>query len=130
MIGIWGAYSGIYLYVVGAVTLAAFGLPLLIVPPTWARWFRWDSLPSTPLTIFLGRSLGMFLCVVSAYAFRMAGLPAAQPFFFQFLLWLIVGMLALHIYGALAKVQPWTETAEIGMWAILFLATLAFYPTG
>ena len=41
MIGIWQAYSNIYLYVMGAAMLAAFGLPLLLVPLSWARLFRW-----------------------------------------------------------------------------------------
>jgi hypothetical protein len=80
--------------------------------------------------VFLGRSLGMLLCVVGAYAFRVAGLPRAQPFFFELLILILLGMLALHIHGAIAKVQPWTETAEIALWVVLILATLAFYPTG
>jgi len=130
MIGILGAYSGIYLYVVGAATLAGFGVPLLVAPLTWGRWFRWDVQQATPLTVFLGRSVGMFLCVLGVYAFRVSGVPAAQPFFFELLLWILVGMLALHIYGAIVRAQPWTETVEIALWVILILATLVFFPTG
>lgn len=128
MIGIWHTYAASYLIVAGAATLLAFGIPLLVVPMAWARIFRWEIPPPGQLPIFLGRSLGLFICVVGAYAFRAAAIPAAQPFFFEFMLLLFVGMIVLHVYGAIKRVQPVTETIEIALWVILLLATLAFYP--
>jgi hypothetical protein len=130
MVGIWQAQAGIFLYAVGFAMLAGFGIPLVVVPMTWARWLRWEIPAAATLTTFLGRSLGIFICVVAAYAIRAAGTPAAQPFFFELLLWLLVAMLGLHIYGALARAQPSTETAEIALWVALILATLVFYPAG
>jgi hypothetical protein len=130
MVGIWQSHSSIFLYVAGAATLAGYGIPLLIAPLTWGRWFRWDTQRASPLTVFLGRSLGVLLCVVGASAFRVAALPRAQPFFFELLIWILLGTLVLHIYGAITRAQPWTETVEITLWGVLILATLAFCPTG
>ena len=110
--------------------LAAFGIPLLVAPMSWARLMRWEIPPPGQLVIFLGRSLGLLICVVGAYAFKAAGTPQAQPFFFQLILWLFVGMIGLHVYGAIKRVQPITETIEIGLWVVLLLVTLAFYPAG
>jgi hypothetical protein len=110
--------------------LAAFGIPLLVAPMAWARLMRWEITPRGHLVTFLGRSLGMFISVLGAYAIKAGGTPQAQPFFFELLLWLFVGMIGLHIYGALKGVQPITETLEIGLWIALLLVTLAFYPDG
>jgi hypothetical protein len=96
----------------------------------WARLFRWRIPPPAQLTTFLGRSLGAFVCIISVFAFRVAALPAAQPFFFQLMLLMFLGMIGLHAYGAIRKEQPTTETLETGLWVILLLATLAFYPAG
>ena len=38
-------------------------------------------------------------------------------------------MFVIHIVGALQRVQPITETIEIGFWALLILLTAAFWPT-
>ncbi|HLB64129.1 MAG TPA: hypothetical protein VJJ46_04760 [Anaerolineales bacterium] len=128
MIGIWEAYAGTYLTVVGIAMLLAFGIPLLVAPMAWARLFRWEMPPPGQLVVFLGRSLGLFICVVGAYGIRIAAVPAGQPFFFELMLWLVVAMIGLHAYGAIKRVQPATETIEIGLWAVLLLVTLAFYP--
>jgi small-conductance mechanosensitive channel len=128
MIGVWQAYAGTFLVVAGIAMLAAFGLPLLMVPLSWARLLHWEIPASSQLATFLGRSLGVFLCVFAAYAIKAALMPAAQPFVFELMLWLLVAMLALHIYGALRKAQPITETIEIALWVVLILATLAFWP--
>lgn len=128
MIGVWQAYTGVYLIVAGIMMLVAFGIPLLVVPMSWARVMRWEIPPPGQLVTFLGRSLGLFICVVAAYAFKVATTPQAQPFFFEFMLWLFAGMIGLHVYGAIKRVQPVTETIEIGLWVLLFLVTLLFYP--
>jgi len=44
------------------------------------------------------------------------------------MLWLIAAMTILHVYGAIRKIQPLTETVEIALWVVLFLVTLCFYP--
>jgi len=128
MIGIWKSYSDIYLYVAGAAMLVAFGIPLLIVPLRWARVFRWEIPQPENLTVFLGRSLGVVISLMAVFAFKAAGSPAAKPFFFELMLWLLGAMGLLHVYGAIKKTQPITETIEILLWLALFLLTLCFYP--
>ena len=130
MVGIWQSYAGIYLVVTGVAMLAAFGIPLLVAPMAWARVMRWEVPPPGQLVTFLGRSVGLFCCVIAAYALKAAATPPAQPFFFELMLWVIVGMIGLHVYGAVKRVQPVTETMEIGLWVVLLLVTLAFYPAG
>lgn len=128
MIGIWQSYSDIYLYVAGAAMLVAFGIPLLFVPLRWARAFRWEAPQPKNLAEFLGRSLGIFIALLAVFAFKAAASPAAKPFFFDLMLWVLAAMAALHIYGAIRKTQPITETVEIVLWVVMFLVTLCFYP--
>ena len=129
MIGMWNPYLHIYLYVLSAGMLIGFGLPLLFVPIRWALLFRWEIPQPKELATFLGRSVGVFIIVLSVFAFRAANIPAVQPFFFDMLLWTLVGSILIHIYGAVSKAQPITETVEILMWFLLLFATLAFYPS-
>ena len=128
MIGIWSSYADIYLIITGIAMLVAFGIPLILVPMRWASLFRWDVSQPGNLVIFLGRSLGIFITVIALYAFRVSQIPSAMPFFFELMLWTFVGMILLHVYGAIRKIQPVTETIEIGLWVILCLVTLCFYP--
>ncbi len=128
MIGIWGSNSNIFLYVVGVVSLLSFGLPILIAPMSWACVFRWVLPQQRDLAVLLGRSLGIFISIVAIFAFRATQIPAAKPFFFDLMLSIFGGMLLLHIYGAIRKAQPVTETVEIGLWVVLSLLTVCFYP--
>ncbi|MCL4394818.1 MAG: hypothetical protein M1482_08470 [Chloroflexi bacterium] len=130
MIGIWQAYAALYLAIAGVAMLAGFGVPLLVAPMTWARLLRWETPQPRQLVVFLRRSLGVFICVVAVFAFKVAATPQARPFFFELMLWLFAGMIGLHVYGAIKRAQPITETLEIGLWVILLLVTLAFYPAG
>jgi hypothetical protein len=128
MIGLWSPYLHIYLYVVAVAMGIGFGIPLLLVPIQWARVFRWEIPQQRDLATFLGRSVGVFICVLAIFAYKAANTPAVQPFFFDLLLWVIAGSFLIHVYGAIKKAQPVTETIEILLWIFLFLATLAFYP--
>lgn len=128
MIGIWQSYSDIFLYVVGIAMLVAFGIPLTIVPLRWARVFRWEVPQPENLAVFLGRSLGIFVSLLAIFAIKVTSEPAAKPFFFDLMLWIIAMMTILHVYGAIRKTQPITETIEIALWVVLFLMTLCFYP--
>jgi hypothetical protein len=128
MIGIWQSYSDVYLYIAGVAMLATFGLPLLLIPLRWARFFRWEVAQPENLVVFLGRSLGIIIALLAIFAFKVTASPAVKPFFFDLMLWLFAAMLALHAYGAIRKTQPMTETIEISLWVFLFLITLCFYP--
>lgn len=128
MIGMWSSTLHIYLYVVAIAMLIGFGFPLLLVPIHWARVFRWEIPQEKQLATFLGRSVGVFVIVLAIFAYRAANTPEVQRFFFDMLLWITAGSLLIHVYGALKKAQPITETIEIGLWILLFITTLAFYP--
>jgi len=128
VIGIWGAYTNVFLIIAGVAMLVAFGLPLTLVPLGWARLFRWEVPQSRNLVVFLGRSVGIFISLMAISAFKVTQVPNAQPFFFDLMLWIFAGMILLHVYGALRKIQPVTETLEILLWVVLCLITLGFYP--
>jgi hypothetical protein len=128
MISIWQSYSDVYLYVAGVAMLVTFGIPLLVVPLRWARVFRWEIPQSKNLVVFFGRSIGVFISLTAVFAFKVTNYPAAKPFFFDLMLWLFVGMILLHAYGAIRKTQPITETVEILLWVVLSVITLCFYP--
>ncbi len=128
MVGIWQSYSDVYLYVAAAAMLISFGVPLLIAPVGWARVFRWPVPDEQNLVAFLGRSMGVFIALMSIFAVQAVRTPAAKPFFFDMMLFTFAAMLMLHVVGAIRKTQPVTETAEIGLWVVLFIVTLCFYP--
>jgi hypothetical protein len=129
MVGMWNPYLHIYLYVLAVGMLIGFGIPLVLVPLQWARLFRWEVSQPEQLAAFLGRSVGIFVCVLSVFAFRVVNTPAVQPFYFDMLLGIISGSILIHIYGAIRRTQPITETIEILLWFFLLFATLAFYPS-
>lgn len=128
MVGIWKSYADIYLIIAGVLMLLTFGIPLTFAPMRWARLFRWAVPQSQELVTFLGRSLGVFISIMGIFAIVVIQTPAAMPFYFNLILVLFGGMILLHIYGAIRKVQPITETFEILLWVILGLITLGFYP--
>jgi hypothetical protein len=128
MIGIWSAYSDVFLVVAAVIMAIAFGLPLALAPMSWARVFRWEVPQQTQLAIFLGRSVGVFILILAIFAYKVTLTPAAKPFYFDLMLWTFAGMILLHIYGAIRKAQPVTETIEIVVWILLSLVTLGFYP--
>ena len=47
---------------------------------------------------------------------------------FQVLLAVAAFMIAVHVWGALLRIQPVSETLEIGMYTGLALLTILFYP--
>ena len=129
MIGGWKSYLDIYLYVAAMGMLVVFGIPLLLAPVLWARAFRWHIPQHEHLIVYLGRCLGGVICVIAVFAFRVASTPAVQPFFFDLILGVFLVMILIHIYGAIRRIQPITETIEIIFWVLLLLVTLCFYPS-
>jgi hypothetical protein len=129
MIGIWSHGSSQFLIIVSALTLL-FGSPMLVHPLGWARALRWTLPERADLTIYFGRCLGGVVTVLAMMGFVAARTPAVQPFYFTLMLAVVGVNILIHIGGALQKRQPLAETAEILVWVLLFLAGLAFYPSG
>jgi hypothetical protein len=71
----------------------------------------------------------MVALVLSWVAWYAAGHLGLQPFYFQIFIGIAGLMTVVHVVGAVQKVQPWTETAEIPFWAGLALVGLLFFPT-
>ena len=128
MLGIWASYNDIFLIVAGRAMLMAFGIPLILVPIGWARIFRWEIPQPRNLVTFLGRSMGVFITIIAIFAFKVTQTPAVKPIFFDLMLWIFGGMILLHVYGAIRKTQPISETLEILLWIALTIITIFFYP--
>lgn len=108
-----------FLLVSGAGFLLVYGLPLALFPLRWARFFRWKVPVETDLAVYLGRCVGVLAIAIIAVAFRAAPHPERFPALFDLIAWVGGLMTALHLYGAIRRVQPWTETAEIALYAPL-----------
>jgi hypothetical protein len=128
MLGLWSAYSQAYLLTLVCVTSLVFALPIFLVPLSWARWFGWRIPQEHDLAIYFGRCLGAFILIVEALMLR-AGLNGqGLVVAFQVLLAVAVMMVLVHVWGALLRIQPISETLEIGMYSGMFLLTVLFYP--
>ena len=128
MIGIWGSHAQAFLLVLMIVTSTAFALPIFLVPLTWARRFGWRIPEHTDLAIYFGRCLGAFILIVELLILRAALTGTGLVFTFQVLIAVAVLMIVVHIWGALQRIQPISETLEIGMYAGLGLLAMLFYP--
>ena len=129
MIAIWQAYAGPYLIIAGVAMLLGFGIPLTLAPIQWARIFRWEMPSNKKFTLFLERSIGIFIIILSIFAFVASQSPTiVMQFYFDMMIVTFIGMIILHVYGAIRRVQPNTETLEIALWVILTIITMLFYP--
>jgi hypothetical protein len=128
MMGIWAPHAQAFLLVLMIVTSAAFALPIFLAPLAWARRFGWRIPEHTDLAIYFGRCLGAFILIVELLMLRAALTGIGLVFTFQVLIAVAVFMTIVHIWGALLRIQPISETLEIGVYAGLGLLAVAFYP--
>ena len=128
MLGIWSAHSQGFLIALTVITSAVFALPIFLAPLTWARWFGWRIPEHTHLAVYFGRCLGAFILIVELLMLRAGLTGEGLVFTFQVLLAVAGFMVAVHVWGAVKRIQPLSETLEIGMYAILGLLALLFYP--
>lgn len=128
MIGIWHTESQQFLLWLCIVTTLAFALPITFAPLRWATLMRWRLPEDTDLAVYFGRCLGCFILIVEALMLRAALDGTALVTVFEILAAIFASMVVLHIVGAIQRIQPWTETAEIGLYSVLFALTLGFYP--
>lgn len=128
MFGIWSAHSRDFLLLLVAVTSLVFALPIFLVPLRWARLFQWRLPEDTDLAVYFGRCLGAFVLIVEALMLRAGLTGEGLAFVYQQLLAIAALMVVVHIWGALQRIQPWTETAEIAMYSGMFALAALFYP--
>ena len=130
MISLYAEHSSDFLRVVSLLTLVAFAIPISLAPLAWAKVLRWEIDTRPDLALYFGRCLGVVALVLVWAGWHAASNPVLQPFYFNMFIG-STGLLTLvHIVGALQKVQPWTETAEIPFWGGLVVLALLFYPAG
>jgi hypothetical protein len=128
MIGIWRSHAQAFLLVLMLVTSAAFALPIFLAPLTWARRLGWQIPEHTDLAVYFGRCLGAFILIVEMLMLRAVLTGVGLVFTFQVLIAVAVLMTVVHIWGALQRIQPISETLEIGMYAGLGMLAVLFYP--
>jgi len=126
--GIWAEHAQAFLVVFGLAAGFAFALPIFVVPLTWTRVFRWNLPDNTDLAIYFGRCLGVLAVVLTGFVLRAGLTGVGVELMFQIMIPVFVGMTLVHIVGAIQRIQPVTETIEIGFWAGLVVLGLAFYP--
>lgn len=128
MLGLWGAHARTYLLLLMTATTALFALPIFLAPLKWARWFGWTIPQQTDLAVYFGRCLGAFILIVELLMLQAVLNGTGLVLTFQILLAVATLMIVVHAWGAVQRIQPISETLEIGMYAGLALLTVLFYP--
>lgn len=128
MIGMWSQHSAEFLRVFAGLTLVAFAIPISVAPMAWARALRWEIDAKPHLALYFGRCLGAIALVLVWGAWHAAARPELQPFYFDLFIGSTALLALVHVVGALQRVQPLAETAEIPFWAGLAALGLLFYP--
>ena len=131
MIGLWSEQASGFLVAVSVFALLALGLPMLVVPLTWARWLRWPIPEATDgrnLSTYFGRCLGAVICVQATVVLVYVDDASLQPVLFAILIGQFALMVAVHVWGAVRKIQPMSETLETLAWVGLLVLALLFCP--
>jgi hypothetical protein len=116
-----------FLVVCSVFFLVVVALPLLFVPLTWARWFGWTQPEgSKDLTVYFGRCLGgLALAVIMTVAHGVPD-PKSHRLMFDLVSASCGLMVLIHVYGAVRKIQPLSETVEIAVWVVVFAVSMWF----
>lgn len=128
MLGFYAHYSQYYITVLMLTTTLFFALPIFVAPITWARLMRWTIPEHQHLAIYFGRCLGAFILVIEVAMLRSATTGTSFSYAFDLLFVVFSLMFVVHVYGALKRIQPISETLEIGFWMLLFVLNTVFYP--
>lgn len=128
MIGIWSAHAQTFLLVFAILASVAFVIPMIFAPMTWARVLLWNIPEDTDLSVYALRSLGSLGLAVLLVTFRAAITGEGLLLIFELFIPFFALMVVVHIYGAIRKIQPITETLEIGFWLILLVLALCCMP--
>ncbi len=128
MLGAYAQYSQHYITTLMIVTTLFFALPIFLAPIAWARMMGWTIPEHRHLAIYFGRCLGAFILVVEATMLRSATTGTSFSYAFDILFVVFSLMFVVHVYGALKRIQPLSETLEIGFWAVLLVLNVLFYP--
>jgi hypothetical protein len=114
---------GSWFLLVSSILFAVlYALPLFFVPLTWARWFTWrvpGAEKDTHLAIYFGRCVGACALGVIFVACRAIPDPRGNRVVFDLIGGICGLMTVVHIWGAIRRIQPWTETVETAFYAVV-----------
>ena len=128
MIGIWSAHAQTFMLVFAILALFAFVIPMIFAPMFWARMLLWNIPEDTDLAVYSLRSLGSLGLAVLLITFRAAISGEGLLLIYELFIPFFALMVLVHLYGAIKKIQPITETLEIGFWLVLLVLALCFMP--
>ena len=128
MIGIWSAHAQTFMLVFAILALFAFVIPMIFAPMFWARMLLWNIPEDTDLAVYSLRSLGSLGLAVLLITFRAAISGEGLLLIYELFVPFFALMVLVHFYGAIKKIQPITETLEIGFWLVLLVLALCFMP--
>ncbi len=113
--------SQIVLLVAGLAVGLLYGVPLLVAPILWGRWFGWDAPADLRLARYFGRCLGAAVLALSVLALLgAADARVTRPALAIAGLCLLLQS-AVHMVGMLERSQPRLETLEGFAWLALGL---------
>jgi hypothetical protein len=130
MIGAYAEHGRTFLLVWAVVTAVVFALPMIFAPLAWGRMMRFEIPAHTDLAVYYGRCLGVFALVLDAMVLRAALTGIGIVFVFQVGLVFSTLMVPVHVYGAVKRIQPMTETLETALWAASVALFILFFPVG
>lgn len=128
MIGAYSSLADEFLIGLAGFTFLFFTLPLLFTPLAWAKVMGFQIPAHTDLAVYFGRSLGVVAAASNYLALRAALTGEGLRGVVAFIAALAALMIVIHAWGAYKKIQPLSETLEIGLWAAITIAALAVYP--
>ncbi len=128
MIGIWSQYSTTFMVINIIAIAVAFSLPMMLYPMKWAKVLGWHIPEHDHLAVYFGRCLGAMALGVGLIGFQALSDPKVLLFYFNIILVIFISMMVIHIYGAFKRIQPISETIEIGFWLAQVVICLCFYP--
>lgn len=117
-----------FLLVSGVAFGAAFALPLLIAPLTWAGWFGWSTGSASELTVYFGRCLGAMATALTGMALCAAWAPRRHRPLFWLIVWATVLLAGVHLWGLVRDRQPSIEDLEVLLYAGVALAAWLCMP--
>ena len=129
MIGIWSGHAQTFMLVFAILAMVAFVIPMIFAPMFWARMLLWNIPEDTDLAVYSLRSLGSLGLAVLLITLRSAITGEGLLFVYELFIPFFALMVLVHIYGAIKKIQPITETLEIGFWLVLLVLALCFMPS-
>lgn len=110
-----------------------YALPLLFVPLRWARWFAWPvQEENKELTIYFGQCLGGVATAIILAIVRAIPDPGSHKLILELIFFVTGLMTVVHVWGAIRRKWPWTETVEIGMYAAVAIGAfwIRFFTLG